>query len=147
MNESKIYSVLLEPNEKFAIEVFRKDGGIDEVVNLTNKSKNTINSWIYNETEPSRSMRPMVERAVPKMKPDLWRKQTNELLDVSELLYLFSIRERINDYRCADKVGISKPIVSRILNGYKGFDSAVADKIVNKLSGVLGVKRQETLQG
>jgi len=122
--------VNLSPNEKFSIEVFRTDGGLDGFVEKLGVSKGTVKHWINNVTEPSKIKRAKIEKMLPSMKVDFWKMTHKEELECGELLYIYSIRKNLSNEEISEKLHISRFTVSRILSGFKDYDDAVKQKII-----------------
>jgi len=139
MDTNEKVQIKLAPNEKFGIEIFRTDGGVDLFCEKSEFAKLTVLSWIKNETDPSRPKRTTIEQFLPGMKFPSWKMEHTENLTICELLYVTSIRMRMTDAELAAKSGLSIYVIRKALSGANLNDEYSIKKIKNLLTKLLGV--------
>lgn len=130
--------IKLRPCEKFAIDLFRTDGGIDSFVESTGIAKVTVNSWISDRSEPSKHKRAFIEKKFPVMKSDDWKREHVYDLSVSETTYILSVRLDLQLKEFSDKIKIATSVLSRLLMGFEKVSEPVKEKVAALSDAVFG---------
>jgi len=118
----------LKPGEKFAIEIFRTDGGINGFAVLIGSSKQCIQGWIEN-ADPSKSKRVFIEKKFSVMGVDDWKREHDMELSLQEAVYIYSVRHGVTPKQIADKVKLHVSVIDRVITGFDDLSDSARHKL------------------